>query len=248
MKKILSTILNLAMGPLILAVGLSLGLGIYNGGDKLYEYVMKPKLNHSLKDLPAFVLSENGVLDSTTGSNPLIRIHNENGEFVCSGSIVSSRYLLTAAHCISDEDGNLSNEIFKIHVLMGDGTVVIFDGRAASVNHSSDNALIIGWFTKLSTMRLALGNVDSIQRSQHVVACGFPYGSKEDICYVISPVSQQYFFQMASRGYLYPGMSGGPVWDVENQAAIGVNSAVGNGYIITTTLVGLFESLKVPIE
>lgn len=240
MKKMFNSIL-------VLAIGLAVGIGAYNGVVKFSKYVSKPTLNHSLKDLPSFVHSENGIYNKITGSNPLIRIHDEDDEFVCSGIIISSKYLLTAAHCISDDDGNLSDATFKIHVLMGDGSVVIFDGKAASLNHRSDNGVIIGEFTNLSTLRLALGNLNSLQRSQNVAACGFPYGSEEDICYILGPVSQQYYFQMVSKGYLYPGMSGGPVWDMENRAVIGVNSAAGNGYVVTTTLVGLFESLKVKV-
>lgn len=230
---------------LVLAIGISVGIASYDGAVKLGKYLNMKMVKQSLSDLPPFILSENGV---DTGSVTLIRIHNEDGEFVCSGTIVSTKYVLTAAHCISDEDGNLSTETYKIHVLIGDGSIVVIEAKAASLNHRSDNGLMLGDFTGLSTVKLALGPLNSLQRSQTVLVCGFPYGSLDDICYFLESASKQYYFQMAAKGHLYPGMSGGPVYDMENNVVVGVNSAVGNGYIITTNLVGLFESLKVEVR
>jgi hypothetical protein len=80
-----------------------------------------------------------------------------------------------------------------------------------------------------------------------ILTCGYPWGA-EGICYPTGNQIYMYYAQFQMNGKMFPGMSGGPVMDVGNNAIIAVNTAVtGGGPIIVSPLIGLFETLGVEV-
>lgn len=207
-----------------------------------------PRLLQSRIGLPHFSNdADSSLID--TGTKPLVRIHNQDDQFVCSGTVVSNKYILTAAHCLVDDYGKMSTQKYKIHILNSNllAATMVIESEAAAINTQTDYALMTGDFSNVNRYKMALGNAASLTRSKTVVTCGYPYGG-EPICYGTNAKFSTYLFRVATQGTLYPGMSGGPVYDLERNIILGVNSAAGQGFIIVSTLVGLFESLGVEHE
>ena len=198
-------------------------------------------------NLPPFLLKENGI-NGSIPSSALIRIHDDKGNFRCSGSIISSKYVLTAAHCLVDSNKKLSSKTYSIKIYLLDGSTKTVLAKAAALNSKSDYGLMVGDFSGLSTFKIAIGPTASLTRSNKVATCGFPYGGDEPICYATGTDFRHYYFQIAVAGTMYPGMSGGPVYDLERGIVLGVNSSVNTGFILVSDLVGLFETLNVEMK
>lgn len=232
---------------LILAVTMS--LFIHDGVVGIITLVVSKELPsyQTTANLPPFLLKENGT-DGSIPSSALIRIHDDKGNFRCSGSIISSKYVLTAAHCLVDSNRKLSSEIYSIKIYLLDGSIKTVLATAAALNNKSDYGLMLGDFSGLSTFKIAIGPTASLTRSINVATCGYPYGTNEPICYATDIDFRHYNFQLAVGGTLYPGMSGGPVYDLEHNVILGVNSRVDAGFIVVSDLVGLFETLNVDVK
>jgi S1-C subfamily serine protease len=235
---------------LTIAAGYMLGQSLLDTAKVISDKLSQIPVIFTTENMPSFSISENRYNDALVKHNnfPVVRIHDEDGNFLCSGTIISRDYVLTAAHCVI-EGNKLSSQAYTIKVLSDDKSTIIksIKSKAVAANANADYALIKGDYIGLSTIPIAVGVSESLERSDSVLTCGFPYGAERNICYGTSDFSV-YFFRLASKGILYPGMSGGPVYDVKTNRLVGVNSAVGQGFIITTSLVGLFETLGVEVH
>lgn len=236
LKKIIKqTISGITYG---VTIGL-IGIAVYN-----YVYPGVSTYQRSNAALPDFNVVENGVGGQ---GFPMVRIHNQYNSFICSGTIISNSYILTAAHCLLDEDKKISMETYNIHILSpkGESTIVV-TAKAASLNNLADYGLMVGNFTGFASYKIAYDEVRPIKTSNNIVTCGYPWGANA-VCYKVTTPLAQYYFRSAAEGRLFPGMSGGPVFDLDNGLIIGVNSAVVSDKILIAPLVGLFESLEVKV-
>lgn len=179
---------------------------------------------------------------------PMVRLHNAKGEFFCSGVVIADNYVLTAGHCLVDETeiqvrtdkGDLVKEAISKHFKLAS------DGRI-------DLGVIEGDFLAFNRAEVdvkagaVLMNVVSGQRMPgSIFACGYPQGG-EDFC---SPLTGliQFSFDIAAQGYLYPGMSGGPVINGLTGHVFAVNSAVFEGPgVLVVPLISLWETLGIPL-
>jgi hypothetical protein len=78
-----------------------------------------------------------------------------------------------------------------------------------------------------------------------VIACGYPYGAQL-LCTPVTSRGMEWFLWSA-QGKLYPGMSGGPVIDLQSGKVIGSNTAVSRDYIILAPLISIQELLQIRI-
>ena len=171
----------------------------------------------------------------------IIRLYKKD-KFSCTGFVIDDRYALTAAHCIVDKRLKLDNRKIPIFDRMDKNTGII--AISAGVRNRLDTGIIAGDFRDFAKMSIY---TDSFKLSDlKVMACGFPFGRKKVMCQQFQ-WNGHHYFRLSARGFLYPGMSGGPVID-KSGYVIGINSAVSRGGVVFATLVGILAQFGIEEE
>ena len=182
-----------------------------------------------------------GFIQNKTFKYPgIIRLHNEERQFFCTGVVIDNNYALTAAHCVNKnlEGGapRLSSDDILIFDQRGDFTKVI--ARAGAMNTRLDYAVIRGDFKDFEKYPISSSEAPELYSNNFIyISCGYPMGQKALLCVKLQPIGNEYFAVKAkSEKGLYPGMSGGPVF--YNNTVIGVNSHVGDDFVAFSPLIG----------
>lgn len=158
---------------------------------------------------------------------PTIRLHQlKDGYFTCSGTVVSSTRIVTAAHCLGGSV--LAGPAAGFEVRGADSAPIGVFAKVAGADFRSDQAVLSGDFRLFDTRHLQTSPAEIIRRmatpGRKFIVCGYPYAGPL-FCSPIVDI-QQWSFQFAGRGYMYPGMSGGPMIDLETNEIIAVNTGV----------------------
>lgn len=175
-------------------------------------------------------------------TDPTVRI-SVNGAFTCTGFVVSQIYIITAAHCVEE-----LHQVVQIH----DSSKEIFIlGEVVGIYDPMDQALIrasIG--SRIAPVKADFtGKLMSMETTQ-VITCGFPGGQPEVLCNA-GTLSGSRFFMRTGVGALYKGMSGGPVFVLDEKEGLvvtAINSAVDSNGIIVGPLISFSHNMEVPIE
>lgn len=173
-----------------------------------------------------------------TERNPAIVRLYDIGEarFFCSGTVVSDNIVVTAAHCLGDHASGIEvrNQWGKPvgSWVMGSR----YEGR-------SDQGLLIGDFSMFDKMPIVTAPADVmiILKRNSLRACGFPY-SGPLYCSTLD-YKGLYGFQFAAEGSAWPGMSGGPVIDMETGFLVGVITAMAGDEMLLSPTVNIFYNL-----
>lgn len=192
-------------------------------------------------NLPELSLNYNRKVEH----NAIIRLHNKENQFFCSAFVVSDNYAVTAGHCIDGLFGSLKQSIHVHNDLMQDTFVV---ARGVAINRRGDTGLIQGDFTNFAKLVFQAspgGILQNVSERTAFKSCGFPYGDHM-LCTPIIIRGNEYFY-FKGEGYLYPGMSGGPLVEEKTGIVIGINSYVAEQNVGFASLVGLFSSFGVKI-
>lgn len=170
----------------------------------------------------------------------------EHGRFFCSGTVIAKNYILTAGHCLQGYDRFAVT--VEVRTMLDKPTGI----KAAMVYAAgrSDQGLLLGDFSSFNTMPIETRTAEELaiyqDQSRPVIACGFPYGG-EYFCGSFSN-RHQMAFSIGGEGFLYPGMSGGPVIDIKSGVIIGVNTAVIERGIIISPILELLNNAEVPVN
>lgn len=172
----------------------------------------------------------------------IVRLHDKStGRFFCSGLVVSSTVIITAAHCVVGRPGDVAT----VSVQATKDSTIGVDATVLAYNERADLATLKGDFRVFSSRAIETDPTrinDIAFSNKKIVACGFAWGG--DL--VCSPViaRARCFFSICGQGFLYPGMSGGPVIDLETGKAIALNTAVSQDSVVLSPYVNIFDILK----
>jgi hypothetical protein len=168
---------------------------------------------------------------------PIVKLYDfETERFVCSGTVISDNRLLTAGHCIGDKD---SKFIIKNAVDKRLGIVATVEVYAAAFQ--IDAAILNGNFTQIKHA-IMLDNTDAVLSQlmlgqEPLMVCGYPWGG-EIFCMPFRTTGIDYF-QIVGSAIGYPGMSGGPIFNMLTGEILGVLDRVmpyPGGIAITPTV------------
>lgn len=174
----------------------------------------------------------------------IVRLHDmETGRFFCSAVVISPTLAITAAHCLNGrptDEPTIMVQATKDSTINVKATVAGYEGR-------SDQGLITGDF-RIFRSRAVETRPDVLERiymnpNAKIIACGFPYAG-DLVCTRVLSI-HHIFFQFGGLGFLYPGMSGGPVIDLDSGKVIGSNTAVDSSQIIVSPTADIFDNLQV---
>jgi hypothetical protein len=167
----------------------------------------------------------------------IVRLHDmETGNFFCSGTMISDKLIVTAAHCLIREEASPLPFLPPMTVVVKQVEVVLQSGlrltaETTGISPMLDQALLRGDFVGLAHAHLETDTATVVNTltKKNVISCGFPMGGA---LYCL-PLKQgkQYEFFFAFEGFLYPGMSGGPVYDVETGSVVATNFLVTDDII-----------------
>jgi hypothetical protein len=195
-------------------------------------------------NLPPFETKDLGT-NSKDKMVPVIRLHDTDGQFFCSGFVISDIYAATAAHCVSSEETGIMRK--KPVRIFSSELQETASAMAVGVNLRLDQAVLKGDFRKYNKVRIMLHPSEMLNiQAQGNIVCGFPVGS-ELTCYPIVIQGTNYF-GLAGRGFLFPGDSGGPTIDLTTGVVFALNTAVTENGIYLSPLVGLLDQFGIKIR
>lgn len=192
--------------------------------------------------LPPLKMSE-VVKNEKQVHNPMIRLM-AGDEFRCSATVISDVYALTAAHCVTGPGGRMNQDPITIKNNKNEVTGVT--AQAVAMSKAQDIALLKGDFTTFQKVPIETDPRGILAHQGPFVACGFP-GGDGPICTPFEPISNSEFL-VYGKGFLYQGMSGGPVLDSRTGQLVAVNSRVNQSGVSVGPTVGFLASAKVAIE
>lgn len=178
----------------------------------------------------------------------IIRLHDgETGRFFCSGTVISDNLALTAGHCVIRDFLGMSMLLSRVEIKNSKNEYTGVFATVANAEGRSDQALLYGDFKNFKHRKIITNPVEVLaiftNPSAKIVMCGFPYGGRL-YCNNFKYIAP-FLFQIKGQGFLYPGMSGGPVIDLETGNVIAVNTAMMEEFVILSPTVETFNLLNV---
>lgn len=189
-------------------------------------------------DLPKF-----GTVPKQPTIHPIVKLAYEStpDDPFCTAFVIDANYALTAAHCLTNERGRLNKETLKI---LNEKDEVVTEAKAVGANNRMDVGLIKGDFNKFQIFLVDFYNFPLMSRAGKYLTCGYPYGQRHLTCVPFIPVQNTYF-DISGKGYIVPGMSGGPMIDVANNIVLGVNVSVGPGLVNVASVIGVLGAFGI---
>lgn len=171
--------------------------------------------------------------------NPVVRLRMANG--FCTAWVVDKHYAVTAAHCINNH-GYLDESLMSI--FSDSGVEISNTVRAIGYDVRLDLGLLTGNFDNFESLKTSF-NAEGFPKSNtdkylhDYAACGYPLGQKDLVCTPFIPIKTDNF-EMRGHSHLIPGMSGGPIVDMDTGEAVAVNTAVEDEFAIVSPVEGFW--------
>lgn len=206
--------------------------------DENYSSPERQRTYPRLAKLPSIKLGE----PSIGTKSPIVRLFQADGMALCSGVVISSNYILTAAHCLLDDEGHLEKGPILVK---SDDKQITVKAIPASAYSRSDVGVITGDFKDFKIASVITDPKVIMNLPGPFVSCGFPYGG-DLLCTQVNPMGIQNFM-LIGDGILFPGQSGGPVISQLFGFVLAVNSAVSGNIAIYAPTIELFTILGIEV-
>lgn len=191
-------------------------------------------------------LSANEVIKLVTEPDKIpgiVRLSTLEGQFFCSGAVISDTEVLTAAHCVTPLTRNMIITSVKVK-----DSVETTTGFATMLNPRGDTAIVTGDFKKFSKLKINSNPEDDILVNDYdLITCGFPYAGPL-VCYRLTETFKM-FDVVGGKGQMYAGMSGGPVIDTNSGVVYAINHGVANSFVLVAPTISLRQGMyPIPLE
>lgn len=179
------------------------------------------------------------IYSQTNSHESIIRLVSPQGYFYCTGVVVDKNYALTAAHCVVNDLGLMSEEDVIIYNSKSINTGMV--AKTVAIDKYRDVAFLKGDFSNFTPQTTDF-NGTHVKTGMKLKSCGFPSGQYDLFCVDLIQNGNRYFQYRATGMPIFKGCSGGPVYN-EQGVVVGVNSAVDENTIIIAPLVGVLETV-----
>lgn len=176
-----------------------------------YSYLHKPNIPNVLisKSLDKF------IPQAIPGKNiGIVRLDLGSGGH-CTGSVINEQYIVTAAHCLHGEQNK------DIKIIMNGGIDNNIVGHVVGYEGRTDLGLIRGEFKDFEPVTFNFTDAFFQLKPTRALACGYPLGQNKVVCHALILIAND-FNNIFGQGYAVPGMSGGPVFDIDSKNAVAV--------------------------
>jgi S1-C subfamily serine protease len=163
----------------------------------------------------------------------ILHLHNKDGFFFCTAFVIDDNYAVTAAHCLVDEVGNS----IRVHTSSDAFTGLL--ATVAGYDQRSDQGLLLGDFKAFNKVRMETETAEAAYATV-LLTCGFPHAQKSVLCTPFEVIGAEDFMVAGKHAAMYPGMSGGPVVNLETGHIVAINSAVEGDHALVAPTIGLY--------
>jgi len=172
----------------------------------------------------------------------IVRLVRDNHTF-CTGTVISTHIIITAAHCVLMETPFGLMGSGDIEIRPSENVVTNTVAKLVNASPQMDQAILTGDFRKYQTKRVItdphkLAEVG--QKGNNYISCGYPLNG--DIFCNITIFDKNDNFFWAVNGVLIPGMSGGPTM-LPDGTVVAVNTAVQGPNSIVSPIYNILRSL-----
>lgn len=190
-----------------------------------------------------------GILQST---KPHVIKSNKYGSIVrlthdgltyCTGTVIQSNLIVTAAHCVLIETPFGAMLGGTAEIRPGSNVKTGIFAKPVFANQQMDQALLTGDFSSFDTRDYISDPAELTkirENNKKFISCGYPLAG--DLYCSILIYDHPENFYWAVKGVLIPGMSGGPT--MVNGVVVAVNTAVEGPNSIVSPLYNVTKALK----
>lgn len=215
LQKIRNSIFTLAVASIIFA------------GYLLYSQAINVQINE--KELVPYAEVNRKQAKYST----IVRLYLSDGG-MCSGVVISDDYVLTASHCAVSKWGIMDAKEVEVYSEDREDTHIL--GHFVAVQRNKDVALLKGNFKNFVVSKPNFEDIVSV-KDFILTSCGFPSDGKLN-CVLASYDGPSMWQYKAKSASIFPGMSGGPVFNLDGEV-VAVNSALASDCVIFSPLIGL---------
>lgn len=165
------------------------------------------------------------------------------GVIYCSGMVVSDTHILTAAHCLAPTEYDMYPPTLEIRT--SNDIPIGITAEIEAFDPRTDLGVLVGNFSTLAKRTVVSGaeEINKAFKEHKIMICGFPMAGRFTCSNMTD--TKNSFFKISALGFAYPGMSGGPVIDVDTGKVLGTTSAVEEDRVILSPFVEVWKDLHV---
>src|SRR5271165_464611 len=189
-------------------------------------------------------MNQKAVVTVPSKYGSIVRLTREGRTF-CSGTVISSSLIITAAHCVMEETPfGLMISTRDIEVRPRNNTDLRVEAATVYASHQMDSAVLHGDFSDFNNRELItdpaiLTNIRS--HTTKFISCGYPLGGDLYCNYTSDPFPDNFAWKVS--GVLIPGMSGGPTM-LEDGTVVAINIAVEREHAVVSPTYNLLSFIK----